>query len=402
MISRAVIGRGWRGLVLVGSAGAAALTSHSILNLQLMRRPADRPAPVTERVSVLLPLRNEAARAGPCLASLQGQQGLADAEILILDDQSTDATQAVVQEAVVQEAVVHEATGQQAAGRRAPGSDARISLRAGTTPPEGWLGKPHACHQLASAATGSVLVFIDADVRLAPHAIAAAVGLLRDHRLDLVSPYPRQIAKTPAERLIQPLLQWSWLTTLSLRVAERSARPSMAAANGQFLVVDAHAYRKAGGHAAIRNDVLDDVALLRRIKAAGGAGGMADGTSLATCRMYESAAELREGYRKSLWSAFGSPASAAGAMAVLIILYVVPPLGALTGSITGLGGYLSAVAGRYLIARRTQSRTMPDVLAHPVSIAALVAMTASSFRGRRRGDLTWRGRPVHAASGSTR
>ncbi|WP_345714047.1 glycosyltransferase, partial [Kineococcus glutinatus] len=177
--------------------------------------------------------------------------------------------------------------------------------------------KAHACAQLAAAARGDVLVLVDADVTLAPHAVAAAVDLLCRSGLDLVSPYPRQVAATAAERLVQPLLQWSWLTTLPLRTAETSRRPSLSAANGQFLVVDAAALRRAGGFAAVRSAVLDDVALVRAVKAAGGRGGVADGTALATCRMYEGWAALREGYAKSLWSAFGPPPAAAAVAAAL-------------------------------------------------------------------------------------
>ena len=90
----------------------------------------------------------------------------------------------------------------------------------------------------------------DADVVLAPEAVAATVALLADTGLDLVSPYPRQDAPG-ATRLVQPLLQWSWLTFLPLRLAERSARPSLSAANGQLLAVTRAAYDRAGGHAAV-------------------------------------------------------------------------------------------------------------------------------------------------------
>lgn len=376
----AAAARAWRVLVTASSLGAAALSAHSALNLALMRRPAQHPQPVRERVSVLLPLRDEEHRAGPCIASLLTQELTADLELLVLDDGSQDGTAAVVQQAA--------------------DGDQRVRLITGAPLPPGWLGKPHACHQLAQAATGSVLVFVDADVRFAPTAVAAAVQLLREHGLSLVSPYPRQVSVTPAERLVQPLLQWSWLTTLPLRLAERSPRPSMAAANGQFMVVDAAAYRRAGGHTAIQDAVLDDLALLRAIKTSGGTGGVADGTTLAVCRMYDGWPGLREGYRKSLWSAFGNRAGAAGALGTLVALYLVPPVAALTGSPTGLAGYLAAVAGRCAVARRTGGRVLPDSLAHPGSILALAWLTAASFRGRRRGDLTWRGRAV-APGGTT-
>src|SRR6185436_11595038 len=146
----------------------------------------------------------------------------------------------------------------------------------------------------AADPAADVLVFLDADVRLRPGAIAATVALLGER--DLVCPYPRQVAGTAAERLVQPLLQWSWLTFLPLRLAERSPRPSLSAANGQLLAVRRAAYERAGGR-----------------------GGVADGTALADCRMYAGWPELRDGYTKSLWAAFGSPARA-GCVAGLLAL----------------------------------------------------------------------------------
>jgi glycosyltransferase involved in cell wall biosynthesis len=297
-----------------------------------------------------------------------------DLEVLVLDDGSDDGTAALV--------------------RREVATDPRVRLLTGEPPRPGWLGKPNACQQLADAATGTVLVFVDADVRLARHGVAATVALLRRGGLDLVCPYPRQEAVTAAERLVQPLLQWSWLTTLPLRVAEVSRRPSLTAANGQLLAVDAAAYHRAGGHAAVRGKVLDDVALARAVKATGGRAGMADGTRLASCRMYTSWSDLSRGYTKSLWSAFGSPAGAAGVTALLAWAYVLPPLAALAGSRVGAVGYAAGVAGRVLTGRRTGARTVPDAAAHPASVVVFGWLVARSWRQRRRGALTWKGRPV--------
>jgi hypothetical protein len=259
--------------------------------------------------------------------------------------------------------------------------------------PPGWWGKSWACAQLAeSAPDAEVLVFVDADVVLEPHAVASSVALLRWAALDLLSPYPRQVAESAAERLVQPLLQWSWLTTLPLRAAERSSRESLAAANGQLLVVDAAAYRRAGGHRAVRAEVLEDVALLRAVKRSGGRGTVADGTHLATCRMYAGWAQLRDGYEKSLWAAFGSPAGAAAVTGGLLTAYVLPPLAALRGSRAGLAGYAAAVAGRALVGRRVGSRVWPDALAHPASVLAFAWLVARSVRAERAGALHAKGR----------
>ena len=368
----AVAGR-W--LTRVGAMVAVAGTAHAAWNSRLLRVPPTDPPPVavTCPVAVLLPLRDEAHRVEPCLTALLAQTGLGDLRVLILDDESTDGTADLV--------------------RRVAADDPRVRLVAGAALPPGWWGKPWACAQLAAAAgDATVLVFVDADVVLAPHAVAASVSLLRTSGLDLVSPYPRQIAESVAERLVQPLLQWSWLTTLPLRVAEHSPRESLAAANGQLIVVDAAAYRRAGGHETVRQEMLEDVALLRAVKRSGGRGGVVDGTAIAACRMYAGWADLEAGYRKSLWSAFGSPTGAAAVVGVLCITYVLPPLAVLRGSRVGLFGYAAGVAGRVVAARRTGSRVWPDALAHPVSVALFGWLVAGSVRGHRAGTLTVRGR----------
>jgi Glycosyl transferase family 2 len=331
---------------------------------------------VTERVSILLPVRDEAGRVGACLQALLAQVDLADLEIVVLDDGSVDGTADCVRELAAGDRRVHVVSG---------GSE---------PPPDGWLGKTWACHRLAAAASGSVLVFVDADVVLTPDAVTATVSLLRSSGLDLVCPYPRQLAGTVGERLVQPLLQWSWLTTLPLVLAERSPRPSLAAANGQFLAVDFAAYERAGGHAGVRGAVLDDVELLRAVKKSGGRGTVVDGTHIASCRMYEGWAQLEAGYSKSLWAAFGSPAGAAAVTSALSVLYLLPFVAALRGSRAGALGYAAGVTGRALVARRVGGRVWPDSLAHPASVAAFGYLAVQSLRRHRAGTLTWKGRSL--------
>jgi hypothetical protein len=305
---------------------------------------------------VLVPARDEAASIEACLRSVLAQTH--PCEVLVLDDGSTDGTGALAAALGV---------------RVVPGRELE----------PGWLGKPHACQQLADAATGDVLVFLDADVVLAPTAVAATVALLEETGLDLVSPYPRQLA-AGRTRLVQPLLQWSWLTFVPVRV---TSRPSLAVANGQLLAVRRAAYDRAGGHAAVRAQVVEDVELLRAVQRSGGTGGVADGTALATCQMYASWGELSAGYRKSLHTV---PLPALG---VLGALYVLPAVAALRGSRAAAVAVGAGIAGRAVSAARTGS-PVADSVAHPVSVALLLWLAARSRVDRRRGALTWKGRSL--------
>jgi hypothetical protein len=372
-----------RATVRAGAALSVASLALTVDNLRRLRVPPD-PAGTEgdlDRVVVLLPVRDEVADVEACVRSLlvAASYGPGRARVVVLDDGSTDGTGDVL------------------AGL---GGLAGFEVLRGTPTPPGWLGKPWACKQLADHAAvldAEVLVFVDADVRLRPDALAATVAQLRLSGLDLVCPYPRQEARTPAERLVQPLLQWSWLSTLPLGAAETSPRPSLTAANGQLLAVRATTYRRAGGHRAVRGEVLEDVALLRAVKAAGGHGVVTDGSDIASCHMYDGWDDLRAGYGKSLWAAFGSPAGAAGVVALLALAHVVPAAAAVRGSRAGLVGYAASVASRALVARRTRGRVHPDVWAHPLSVLAFGALTADSVVGRRRGTLRWKGRPVEVA-----
>ncbi|WP_424186931.1 glycosyltransferase [Actinokineospora sp. G85] len=360
--------------VAAATVAAVAGAAHSVVNARLMRSAPVDPPPCAEPVSVLLPLRDEAHRVEPTLRSLLAQRGVDDLEVLVLDDGSTDDTADLV--------------------RSVCGADPRFRLLAGEPLPEGVLGKPHACAQLARQARGGVLVFVDADVVLGETAVASAVWSLRAAALDLVCPFPRQLAAGWGPRLVQPLLQWSLVVSLPMRLAERSSRPALAAATGQFLVVDAAALRRCGGYDSVGGAVLEDMALARRVRSSGGRTAVVDGSAVAECRMYEDWGQVREGYGKSLWSATGSPLVAVVFGAVLSWLYLLPPVAALFGSRVGALGYLAGVVSRVVAARRTGGRAWPDAWAHPASAAAVLVLLGRSWLGKRAGALRWKGRPV--------
>lgn len=370
-----------KALVRAGSLSACAVAVHTAVNLAYLRSPDPDSATVLEEVTVLIPARDEAAHVEATVRSVLAQTGVPQLAVVVLDDGSADETAAIV--------------------ARLAQLDPRVRLvrAADIPPPPGWLGKPWACRRLAQEATGSVLVFVDADVVLHPHAIRAAVSTLRDRGLAMVAPYPRQVAESPLERLVQPIVTWSWVATMPLRWAERSTRPSLSAANGQFLVVDAAAYEAVDGHGAVRGEVIEDVALMRALKSSGRTTATVDGSHLAQCRMYSGAEAVVDGYAKSLWSAFGGPLGSACVNGLLLVTYVLPAIAAVAARDRatrrwGRIGYAAGVASRALVARRTGEPVLPDALLQPASIAAFGILNVISWNRHVAGRNTWKGRAV--------
>lgn len=326
-------------------------------------------AEVPETVSILIPMRNEAKNVDGVISSILATRFLADFEALVLNDQSTDHTINQLQKYSL------------------------IKTFNGLDLPDGWLGKNFACHQLVTYSSGEYLVFIDADVRLTPSAIPAAIKSMEKLSWDFISPYPRQLAVSFFERLIQPLLQWSWLSSVPLRFAERGTFASMVIANGQFLIVKREAYLAVGGHKTIRHEVLDDLELARLLVKNGFKGGVADGSAVSECRMYDTRSDLFNGYAKSLWRAFGSPLGAIVSATYLFATGVLPLMLALMGLKVAWLCYLILVLSRYISAARTRSNSSTALL-HPLAILTLIYLLGKSWRLKSRGQLTWRGRRV--------
>jgi hypothetical protein len=378
--------------VRLGCLGSLLLSAHSVLNARLVRRPQapEKGSPalpnfpvLTDTVTLCIPARNEAANIAACLDAVLANRHVDDLRVLVLDDGSTDQTRSHALAAAAVDARV----------RLIDGGDAEL--------PNGWLGKTWACQRLFAQVETSVVIFVDADVRLHPQALVLGVTMLREHRLSLVSPYPQQVVGSWPERFTQPLLQWLWMTFLPLRLAEAIKPVSMAAANGQFMVLDTEALRGIGGFETVAGEVLDDVALARSLKRSGFRAIVAEGSTLATCRMYQGWAELRDGYTKNLWSATGSLFGAAAMVTLLFVLYLLPVIGFVVGLVQGsgllillsVGGYLAGVLGRGVSARSTGGSVI-DAVFHPASIAILIWLIVRSWKQHLRGSISWKGRTL--------
>ena len=320
-------------------------------------------------VGVLVPMRNEAENVEGIVTTLSAQDG--SFHYYLLDDNSEDSTYELLQ--------------------RFTTGDSRFTVIKGAPLAAGWIGKTWALQQLFEASDEEVLVSIDADVRLTNDAINKAVTLLNGARLDFVSPYPRQIANTFAERLIQPLLQWSWLTTVPLRFAESSGQKSMAVANGQFFVVRRSALASIGGYQLVKHSVIDDVFLARELIASGSSGTVINGSDIAETRMYASWSEIKAGYGKSLNKAFGSVVGAIFVITFLFATSIAPLILGLTGNPYGWLGFVAIVGTRVLSAIKSRGSVLASVL-HPISIAALIYLIVYSYLVRK--SVMWKGRTI--------
>jgi chlorobactene glucosyltransferase len=241
---------------------------------------SDVPPLSGEPLSIVIPARNEAATIETAVRSIlaSSYQSL---ELIVVDDRSTDDTANIV--------------------ARLAAGDRRLRLLRGEKLPNGWFGKPWACHQGYLAASADLLLFTDADTRHEPELLGRAVGALRQERADLVTISPYQRCDTFWERLIMPQI---WLL-LGLRYhpqrVNRATRERDVIANGQFILVGREAYRATGGHEAVRHEVAEDLALAQAFLRAGRKIHFAFAERLMETRMYHSLAHMVEGWSKNVY-----------------------------------------------------------------------------------------------------
>ncbi len=341
-----------------------------VTNFFSIKKPRD-VSDISNFVSVIVPLRNEAHNIKELVASLAAQRFLNQVEFIFLDDNSEDQTHSIITSSI--------------AGL----NDFRLIQ--GAPLPVGWIGKTWALAQLLEASRGEIIVSIDADVRITFDAISKSITLMNSTGLDFISSYPRQIALTLGERLIQPLLQWSWMSTLVLAIVERSRFSSMAVANGQFFIVRKRALVQSGGYKCVKAAVLDDVFLARALMKSGFKGVAVNGAEISDVRMYSSWTQIKSGYGKSLRYAFGSNFGAFIAVIFLFLTGVTPLIFTLIGSMWGWISLTLIIFTRFLSAIRFRSRLF-DSFFHPISSLLLIYLIFYSYQ--KRGKIEWKGRAL--------
>lgn len=329
-------------------------------------------------VSILVPARDEASVIGRTVTALLQQRDI-PFELIILDDNSSDGTAQLA--------------------RGAADGDPRLRIIDGQPLPDGWLGKNWACHQLAQAATGELLVFTDADVMWQPDALSALLAVRETSGADVLTVWPTQRTVTWPERLTVPLIALVTTAYLPLVGVHYLPWASFAAANGQCLAFGRNAYNATGGHAAVRDNIVEDVALARLAKRNGQLLRMIDGNHQISCRMYTGWYAVRDGFAKNIRDGHGSTPLLLLSTIMHLLVFVAPwvwlPLG-----FAGPGwpwaplALITAGVGLRAFTAWLTHQRVRDAIFMPISALLMTDIALRSIRRRRQGQLMWKGRVV--------
>ena len=339
-----------------------------------------------ELVSVIVPARDEARNMEPCLRSILSTTwpGI---EVIVVNDHSADDTGDIA--------------------RRMAAGDSRVSVIDNPDLPEGWFGKQWACHNGASVARGTFLLFTDADTRHGPELLARSMNASRVRRADLFSVVGAQTMETFWERLLQPHM----LGILAARYGDterlnRSTNPVDKIANGQFMLVRREVYDSAGGHALVRAHVAEDMRMAQEWTRLGYSVQLMEGVDFLSTRMYHGFAEIVRGWGKNVYAA-GRDTISAGPLgqAAFRMLFPLPMLWDIvpaTVALAALAGLVSPAAGAWgagcyaasalfwIVMHRVFRAPVWYALLHPLAAVALFGIFArAAWKGQ---NVEWKGR----------
>lgn len=240
------------------------------------------PTPDLPEVSVLIPARNEEKNIGRCLESFV-KQDYPKLEIIVVDDRSTDKTAQIVTDFSAR----HN----------------NIKLLQIRQCPEGWSGKNHAITRGMQIARGKYLIFTDADTYHYPYCVKSAVKYAIDNKVDLLSINPHLVTKSFWENVIMPvagavLMIWYPLEKIN------NGSGNYSYANGQFILFNHETYSKIGGHSSVKEELLEDLALARKIKQENFNLKVLWGPQVYQTHMYSSLKEIWRGWVRIFYHGF--------------------------------------------------------------------------------------------------
>lgn len=350
------------------SAAVLGITAWNVLRWQ----KSDRTGAARGTVSVLIPARNEEHRLAACLRSLSDQEAL---EILVYDDHSTDATASLID------------------------SFALANARIRRIPPEplqpGWYGKTFACALLAARAKGDWLLFLDADVRVAPGAVQSIAAEAEHRSLTFLSYWPGFDMHGFWETVLMPMLNFVVFTIFPAPMAPARPDPSLGLAHGACILVRRETYARLGGHALVKNETFEDTLLAKAWRAQGERSLCLDGQDLVRVRMYSGFEEIWHGFGKNFYPAFRHEANFWLFLVLHTSIFLVPFL---RGDLVGMG---LALTIRALLAARFRQRgrhglgELLSIVLHPLGELVLLAVALSSWWRFRTGKgVVWKDRVV--------
>ncbi|MGM0648795.1 MAG: glycosyltransferase [Bacteroidota bacterium] len=344
----------------------------SLVNVLAQTRLPRQKCHMQALVSVLIPARNESRNIASLLQQLS-RSTYPHLEILVYDDLSTDNTADIVLDYARY--------------------NKNIKLIRGTTLPNGWLGKNHACDQLARKAKGDYLLFLDADVTVKQDLLANALSYLNYHKLSLLSLFPVQIMQSPGEKITVPLMNWILASLLPLPLIHKSRRSSLAAANGQFMLFTANNYHHNLWHQRFKRQAVEDINIMRAVKRQQHKGHTLLSNGQIQCRMYTGFREAINGFSKNTHEFFGKSYILMTVFALISSFGFIPVY--YYGGIPGLGFYFfAAILLRLFTSLASRQNALRNILLSPFQQFALLAITYKSMVNKFRGYGVWKGRKI--------
>ncbi len=326
-----------------------------------------------ELLSVLIPARDEEANIGNLLEALRNIKN-DRIEIVVCNDHSTDNTEGII--------------------RKYAENDARVRLVQSDDLPNGWLGKNHACSQLAHQAKGRYLLFLDADVVVLDNILADVVSYSKRYKLGLLSVFPTQITASTSEKCTVPLMNYILLTLLALIFVRVSPFPSHAAANGQFMLFDAETYRKLHPHEQFKNSAVEDIAISRYYKSKKIKTACLTGEERIRCRMYHSLKSARDGFSKNIFMFFGNVPVLAFFFWTCATFGIVPVL--INNRHLSLP-YLSVmVLVQVLYALTSKQNVLATVLCFPAYLFFMLQVMIRALKNKKKKNYLWKGRNIYS------
>ncbi len=330
-------------------------------------------------ISAIVPARNEEEAIGACLESLIAQEEIT--EIIVVNDQSTDTTAEIVRGLIA--------------------NCSRLKMVEVKELPAGWVGKNQAVWLGAREAKGKWLLFTDADAVQEKNAAAKALEISTERGSALVSFSPEQIVEKWYEKALIPYIYCRLAKKFSYEQVN-DPQKTTAAANGQFLMIRRDTYEAVGGHASVAGEVLEDVELAKKVKAAGYRIWFGSGKGIVRVRMYRSFGAMWEGWKKNLYRLMGGSAAA---MAQEMVAALVPVLAVVAAANTVWGLTESAVFGLVTLGAgilivyvaydgELKHNGFPTRLVWYGIRGRLLyaAVLGASYRSHVRGKLKWKGR----------